>query len=260
MICIIGMRRETNMSTIKDLCDTVFEFLLDNVHISNDSKEYLRVIQRDIERDDERKKEEIQYSDFYEKLEDLYYQYKQQLEDDENASALLVECRSARERMLIHAWANKKCMKHSACIYDDFNENCLYICKNCGTGRYEDKINMHADYSTISPGSIYGYYWRCEGCDDAHHTDYDCEDREYIIKKFYNCVIVSPHLPNKIGKKVEINRTKKNKSINNRRKQLDNKIQDLREEINTTFIYKRMRYIRLTEEEKNKINGCSLQC
>ena len=253
------------MCTVKDFCDNIFDTLLESQHVADDSKEYLRVIQRDIETEDQRKREKEEYkdkklqcNDFYERLEDLYYQYKSELENGEVVSALIVECRSARERMLIHAWANKRSMKHSACIYEEFNENCLYICKNCGTGRYEDKINMHTDYSVISPGSIYGYYWRCDGCDEVHHTNDDGEDREYIVKNFYNGVIVSPHLPNKIGKKVETNRTKKNKSINNRRKQLDENIKDLTWEINTTFMDKRMKYIRLTDEVKNKINGCSL--
>ncbi|SNW62525.1 Hypothetical protein ORPV_621 [Orpheovirus IHUMI-LCC2] len=188
----------------------------------------------------------------YNKLEDIYHKYKDEMLNKENISALLIECRSAYERMLAHIWANSKGMKHSACIYNDFAENSLFICKECKRGRYQEDIDMIEDYSTIS-GSIYGYYWRCKKCDSVHISEYPEEERTYIVKDFYNCVAVGFNLPEKIGNKVETDRTKKNKYIVNRRK--NEEVKDLSNEINSTFRHINIKHIILTEEEKDKING-----
>ncbi|SNW62043.1 Hypothetical protein ORPV_139 [Orpheovirus IHUMI-LCC2] len=125
--------------------------------------------------------------------------------------AIIVGCEDATERMIVHEWAERRGLRHSACRYEGCYEGVddvyLYKC-SCGTVRYRK------DVIAVSGHQYDSGYWVCLECDTYNYYDDEDGDRGRVID-YYNAVIMGYNLPDKVGKRMRRRRNKIKKEIPN---------------------------------------------
>jgi hypothetical protein len=159
---------------------------------------YINQIEKDIEQSKisrmEKEEKKLEENEERKKPSQLYDHLS---EIDYEKNMVFVEANGKHDKAMIRVFATKNGLKYRYYLNKEFDYNKMFKCKECKEVFSEKNVEWVTDWSTISPGSIYGSYFKCPGCYDSMFHSNDEDDDEFSDFKTWipaNCVIIGKNL------------------------------------------------------------------